>query len=93
MRKDFLAASPRGAGEEDRGKSGGKRRQAAVDRGEGWDGEGAEGGGSENADPFPRWPLWTAPLPTAHPDNHGVPRPRPLQHANQHAREHRHMVA
>lgn len=37
------------------------------------DGTGGPGRGLRNADPFPRWPLRTAPLPTARPDNHGVP--------------------
>lgn len=55
--------------EEDR-----KKRKAAVNGGEGrggrdgdGQGEGKEGGGSayavRNADPFPRWPLWTISLP------------------------------
>lgn len=48
---------------------------------EGRDGEG-EGGGSayavRNADPFPRWPLWTISLPTAGPKNHNVPRLSPF---------------
>lgn len=42
------------------------------------EGEGKEGGGSayavKNADPFPRWPLWTISRPTAGPENHSVPR-------------------
>lgn len=31
--------------------------------------------GAHNADPFPRWPLWTAPLPTARPESRRAPSP------------------
>lgn len=44
---------------------GGGEEEAAVDRREGWGWRGERGRELRNADPFPRWPLWTAPLPTA----------------------------
>ncbi|KAJ4924742.1 hypothetical protein JOQ06_003693 [Pogonophryne albipinna] len=40
-------------------------------RGRGW-------GLCRNADPFPRWPLWTFSLPTAGPKNRNVPRLSPF---------------
>lgn len=58
----------RRAKEEDREKSE-KKREAAVNRREGWSWRwrGERGWGLRNADPFPRWPLWTISLPTPGP--------------------------
>lgn len=77
MREDFFTPPPRGAGEEHRRKCGGGKN--GQEGGMGWRGE--RGRGLRNADPFPRWPLWAAPLPTARPDGHGVPRPHPALHS------------
>lgn len=55
------------------------RTEGRAERGKGWRGRVEEGGGGSayavrNADPFPRWPLWTISLPTAGPKNHNAPR-------------------
>ncbi|KAA8580063.1 hypothetical protein FQN60_005598 [Etheostoma spectabile] len=52
--------------------------QRGGEKRKGWRRRRKEDGGSafavRNADPFPRWPLWTISLPTASPKNHNVPR-------------------
>ena len=53
-----------------------EKRKAAVNRGRGGERRGKRVGACavRNADPFPRWSLWTVSLPTAGPKNHIVPR-------------------